>query len=277
MNPPIQRKLSTNWSPANKQANLLVTDWFTKLDHRKKCFQDEDKNKRVLSSFLAFREGPFEVLLSNSRSEDRATLREATELLVGDVLLRTSGRNGFTFNPKIILPITKVQTVNVTLRNSIKTRMGAIYRDETYRARPIEDFQAIGQARVASVRIKDHLANMLVLSGQIEDAPRNWLDLPDIEPTEQAELIWSEFVERLEDNAFRQAIACFPVDEPGLFLSTQPERLARLIRHTSARHFGGSRIGPSMVLTDSNGKRTRAWGTRPKAPTKTTTNNEAAA
>jgi hypothetical protein len=272
-----QRELTTNWQAANKQAHLLISEWLLKLDHRKNVFKDPDKNRRVLASFLAYREGPFEVVLSNSPAEDRDTLKEVTATLVGDILFRTKGRNGFRFNPKNILPVTKVQTINATMRNTITTRLGAIYHDETYRSRPTEDFHAIGQARVASVRIIDPLANMLTLSGQIEDAPKNWLDLAHVEPSPAAEQLWTEFEERLQGAAFRSAIACFPVDEPGLFLCTQPERLARLIRQTATRQFGGSRIAPSMVLTDANGKKTRAWGSRPATTTTTkTTQNEAA-
>jgi hypothetical protein len=272
-----QRELTTNWQAANKQAHLLISEWLLKLDHRKNVFKDEHKNRRVLAAFLAFKEGPFEVVLSNSPPEDRDTLKEVTATLVGDILFRTKGRNGFRFNPKNILPVTKVQTINATMRNTITTRLGAIYHDETYRSRPTEDFHAIGQARVASVRIIDPLANMLTLSGQIEDAPKNWLDLSHIEPSPAAEDLWLEFEEHLIKAAFREAIACFPVDDPGLFLCTQPDRLARLMRQTATRQFGGSRIGPSTLLIDANGKKTRAWGTRPTTTTKTTKNEAAAA
>jgi hypothetical protein len=272
-----QRELTTNWQAANKQAHLLISEWLLKLDHRKNVFKDEHKNRRVLAAFLAFKEGPFEVVLSNSPPEDRDTLKEATEALLGDVLQRTKGRTGFKFSPKIILPVTKVQTISVSLRNTLTTRMGAIYRNETYKCRLVKDFHAIGQARICSVRITDPFANMILLSGQIEDAPRNWLELPDIELTAEGRKLWVEFEERLQEAAFREAITCLTVDEPGLFLTTQPDRLARLIRQTATRQFGGSRLSPSMILTNSHGKKSNVWGTCPTTTATTTTKKNKAA
>ena len=258
-----KRLLKTQWQSANKQANLIIDQWLPQLDRRKSSFKDEATNRRVLASFLAYREGDFEVVLGNSREEDRDCLRDATEALVGNVLQRTKGRNGYKFNPSLILPVTKVMTTNVTLKNTITTKLGAIYRDETYSQRVVKDFCAIGQARVVQVKITDPFANMMMLSGQIPDGHRNWHNLPDIEPTEEAEKIWSDFVERLEEAAFRQAIACYPVAEVGVFLTTQLDRLVRLIQQTAIKHFGTARISPSLICTDKFGKRHKVWGTFP--------------
>ena len=258
-----KRNLITQWQPANKQANLLIDQWLTQLDRRKSSFKDEETNRRVLASFLAYREGDFEIVLGNSREEDRDCLRDATEALLGDVLQRTKGRNGYKFNPSLILPVTKVQTNNITLKNTITTKLGAIYQNDTYRQRVVKDFCAIGQARVVQVKITDPFANMMVLSNQVSDGPRNWHNLPDIEPNEEAEKLYSGFVERLEEAAFRQAIACYGVDENGVFLTTQLDRLVRLIQQTTIKHFGTARISPSLLCTDKYGRRQKVYGTFP--------------
>jgi hypothetical protein len=269
-----QRQLKTLWQPANRQANLLVDSWVNKLDKRKSSLKDHDKNKHVLSAFLAYREGPFEVLLSNSDKCDRNTLRDVTDALLGDVLHRTKGTTGFKFNPKIILPVTKVQTINATLRNTITTRLGAIYRDESYKERLVEDLHAIGQSKIGLIKISEPFANMALLSQQLDNAPRNWLNLDGlVKSGPEEERLWAEFQERIEESAFRQAITCYPMAETGLFLTSQVERLAKLIQQTATRQFGVPRISPSMLLTDKYGKKSKIWGTCPPKPTTIINNN----
>ena len=80
--------LSIKWSCENNAAYDLLDRTYEHLDKRKKAYRDVEQTKRVLSSLLAQRRGPFVVSYAGIPKKDKETLREALECLSGPVLTR---------------------------------------------------------------------------------------------------------------------------------------------------------------------------------------------
>ena len=92
----MKSTLSIKWSCENNAAYDLLDRTYEHLDKRKKAYRDVEQTKRVLSSLLAQRRGPFVVSYADVPKKDKETLRGALECLSGPVLTRGKGRSEYS-------------------------------------------------------------------------------------------------------------------------------------------------------------------------------------
>ena len=100
----MKSTLSIKWSCENNAAYDLLDRTYEHLDKRKKAYRDVEQTKRVLSSLLAQRMGPFVVSYADVPKKDKETLREALECLSGPVLTRGKGRSEYSLRDEYTDP-----------------------------------------------------------------------------------------------------------------------------------------------------------------------------
>lgn len=145
---------TTNWKPHGQAAEQAIEHLSKHLDHRKKSFRDEDRTRRVLSGFLAVREGPFSVHLTQLPKDDRGAVRDAIEGLLGVALKRIpKGKNLYEFRPDFISYRTQVKTIEGTHPVEVETKWGAIHTDDSVRLLTFEDVGRVGYAKPNLVEI----------------------------------------------------------------------------------------------------------------------------
>ena len=254
--------LAMKWQHADAIGRELIEQLDQQLDHRKKGLSDPDTNRRVLAAFIAYRGGPFQVLMGNLHPNDKDPVRDALEGLKGNVLLSCKDKNTYQFRDDFAYLRVggKVRTLTAT-HTELETTWGAIYRDGTHSEVPFSSFPRFGYARPSLVRIVAPHRHWQIFFADQPAPSKNWQEMEEAtEGTnhEQHEKI----MEAVVHNAWRSGVKFIRYGEDS-FICQNPEQAAFHLDNTLLRLTGKVGSRPLLEVTDAFQRKSLRWGSKP--------------
>lgn len=251
--------LKTNWQSVRSPAtNAMIEQLHQHLDHRKAALSDRAQVDRILASFLAYQDSPFDVLVTELPKADKATVETVRDALMGPVLVRDSGRTSYRWRER---HPTQVQTIDSTIAFNLTTPTGAIIRDESYNDRPFEHLGRIGYYRTELATIEAPFRTMAIFSGLTAAPSLRWTEIND-EPqfrTPETEAMLAEFKASVLREAARVKFPVLPYGEAG-FITSSGEALCRFMSVGATRLFNRHGLMPCMSIIGPYGRPNTAFG-----------------
>jgi hypothetical protein len=242
---------STQWKPHGPEAQKAIEQLAEHLDGRKKSLQDDERNRRILSGFLAVREGPFDVYTTKVPKEDQAAVRDAVEALTGPVLKRVSGKHTYEFDNSVLPYHTRVETITGTNRQKLETRWGAIYHDNSFDGLPFEAFGRFGYAKPQLVEIIAPHHHWRIFHGECEAPSRFWHELDEVDDKHPRHDELMDFI--LERAALRGVHVVRYGDNA--FICGHHQQFIRQLDTNIARYTNTSGQRPLLLVTDEYGRK----------------------
>ena len=270
MTPPI---LAMKWQHADAIGRELIEQLDQQLDHRKKGLSDPDTNRRVLAAFIAYRGGPFQVLMGNLHPNDKDPVRDALEGLKGNVLLSCKDKNTYQFRDDFAYLRVggKVRTLTAT-HTELETTWGAIYRDGTHSEVPFSSFPRFGYARPSLVRIVAPHRHWQIFFADQPAPSKNWQEMEEttraagtLEGTNAERLAADQhekIMEAVVHNAWRSGVKFIRYGEDS-FICQNPEQAAFHLDNTLLRLTGKVGSRPLLEVTDAFQRKSLRWGSKP--------------
>ena len=149
--------LKTNWTTKDEATKQAVSKAKSLLDSRVKAIKDASESdlERVLTGFFAYGGNGYQIILDKVPEADRALLSACRDSLVGEVLQRTSGRNGFKLK-KEWLKSYQAETLPVpghVSQGRIVTAYGSTITDDSYNDIPVDQIVGLNFAKSSFIRV----------------------------------------------------------------------------------------------------------------------------
>jgi hypothetical protein len=243
---------STNWQPHGREAEQAIEHLSQHLDHRLKSLKDEDRTRRILSGFLAVREGPFDLYTTKVPKADQPALRDAVDGLTGPVLKRVSGhKNRYRIDPNVLPYSTKVKTIGGDNRAKLETRWGAIYTDNSFDHLPFEAFGRIGYAKPQLVEILAPHHHWGIFFGETEAPSRFWHELDEVDGLEHPQ--HDELMNYILERAALRGVHVLRYRDNG-FICGNHQQFVRQLDNNIARFTNTSGRKALLRVTDEYGR-----------------------
>lgn len=254
------------WEHADADAAQIITDLEQHLDKRKKGLKNPEQNRALLAGILAYRGGPFKVLVSQIPDAYKATLEDAVECLKGPVLL-SLGRNTYQVRDdyaflKIRGTVRTKDAVTTEKRSfatiEIETKWGAIYRDNTHHEVAFGDIGRFGYVKPSLVRVVAPHKHWAIAFGEEPTPSVNWIEIQE-QATQHPR--HDELMDAIVEHGRRRGLAFLRYGEDS-FVCKHPEQVAFWCDLTLTMTTGRHGLRPLLEFTDMYGRKDTRWGSR---------------
>ena len=262
----MKSTLSIKWSCENNAAYDLLDRTYEHLDKRKKAYRDEEQTKRVLSSLLAQRRGPFVVSYADVPKKDKEALREALECLSGPVLTRGKGRSEYSLRDEYRDPQATFCTPNPEVTKgrpipALFTDHGTIYRDGSQSEVPFKEIALFGHSKPSLMRIVAPHRHWHMFVDDERPPSVNWRELDEADtPHERHDSLMDHVVSR----ANMRGVQTARYGEGG-FICINPNALLFVLDTEIIQQTGKVGQRPLLDITDIYGRQHLRWGSSTQA------------
>ncbi|MDT1063081.1 hypothetical protein RM190_14485 [Paracoccus sp. CPCC 101403] len=252
--------------PVEKGASSLTKDETTKnavarakelLDGRTKAVKEATDNdvERVLTSFFAYGGNEYQIILDQVPEQDRPLLAECREALTGEVLQRTTGRNGFKLKSSWF-NIYETETPTGNSRYRVDTTYRSVILDDSYTNTPLDQILSFNHQRCGYIKvISPYTQTKWLVSCQAPASRWHGVDVED----EMLTFEWLEIHNKLvQDNRYNRSIAPYNHDT---FLCHDVDQAVRAL-NISAAKVTGAAFHYSVEFKDVHGRQGTTWGCR---------------
>ncbi|WP_445808992.1 hypothetical protein [Yoonia sp.] len=246
------------WEHNDADAAQIITDLEQHLDKRKKGLKNPEQNRALLAGILAYRGGPFKVLVSQVPDAYKATLEDALECLKGPVLL-SLGRNTYQVRDDYaFLKIRGTVRTKDAVTTEIETKWGAIYRDNTHHEVAFGDIGRFGYVKPSLVRVVAPHKHWAIAFGEEPTPSVNWIEIQE-QATQHPR--HDELMDAIVEQGRRRGVAFLRYGEDS-FVCKHPEQVAFWCDLTLTMTTGRHGLRPLLEFTDMYGRKDKRWGSR---------------
>ena len=163
-------KFKTSWSVLGQDANTLrkVEELKSYLDNRLSVIKDATQSdlERVLVSFLSYGGLEFQIAMDLIPERDNELVQVCRDALVGNLLQRTKGRNGYKVREDQSSGYS-VTTTGAESKFRVLTKYGSAILDDSYHDIPLDQLKTLNYYPVSSITvIKPHLQTSWCVTGE---------------------------------------------------------------------------------------------------------------
>ncbi len=162
--------LRNNWTTQDERTRQAVEKAKPLLDCRLKAVKEASQNDidRVLTSFFAYGENEYQIILDKVPEADRALLSACRDSLMGEVLQRTSGRNGYKLKEKWRNVYECRNCDLVPTHKPVTTTYRSIITDGSHNEIPLDQILALDYTKTGYIRIINPYLQTKFLLGEAE-------------------------------------------------------------------------------------------------------------
>lgn len=249
------------FKPHGNEAEQLVNQAIDHLDLRKKHLQNDERNRRIVSSILAQRLGPFVVSMSAIDKADREAVRAVLEGFVGPILTRVKGRSTYALREEYRDPSAKFSTAKDTSLKgrqspSVTTAFGTIYEDGSHSEVPFEHIKFVGFAKPSLVRIVAPHKHWEIFLGDTPPPSVNWRELTESD-TEHPD--HDQLMDFVLEQAFMNGAPMVRYGSDA-FITGTPDPAIFAIDNSISRYSGRASQRPLIEIIDSYKSQHIRWG-----------------
>lgn len=250
-------KFNTHWSVLGQDATTQgkVDELKSYLDNRLSVIKAATLSdlERVLVSFLSYGGLEFQIAMDSIPESDKELVAVCRDALVGKLLQRTKGRNGFRVREDQTGGY-RVTTTGPEGRYRIMTKYGAAILDDSYNDIPLDQFKTLNYFAISSITvIKPHLQTNWCVTG--EGPALRWLNV------EGEELPESDLFTKIRDRAVADNWVNLATYGKDSILCIDSNQACVSLRTATAK-VTGQLFNYSVSFKDQWGRTGVTWGSR---------------
>lgn len=250
-------KFKTNWSVLSQDqaTTQKVEELKSYLDNRLSVVKEatQDDLDRILVSFLAYGSNEFQVARETIPDQDKELVAVCRDTLVGKLLQRTKGRNGYRVREDQLGPYS-VTTIGVESKFRVLTKYGSAILDDSYHDIPLDQLKTLNYYPISSITVvKPNLQTNWCVTG--EGPALRWLNV------EGDELPETSLFTQIRDRAVADNWMNLAPYGKDTILCVDANRACVSLRTATAK-VTGQLFNYSVSFKDQYGRKGVTWGSK---------------